>query len=235
MPDNCVPTLEAAMTEKTELSPESFWEPGTQILQQDLWGKRLVTSRPVTVVKDVSEYLALYTHPNAPYRSGVIRDRYSMPVSQRIDVYMEMLDPGLSQLEERMSGDYHVLTLTPPDSWHSAWMFWTADWKFERWYVNLQAPIRRTSRCILVRDYALDIAVEPDMSWSWKDVDEFEELIARGFFTESQISSIRAEADRMIRTIENGESPFFDGWENWRSDASWPVPEVPDDWCILDC
>ena len=223
------------MTETTELRSEPRWEPGAQILQQDLWGNRLVSSRPVTVVKDVSEYLALYTHPNAPYRSSEIRDRYSMPVSQRIDIYMETLKPGVEQLEERLSGDYHALTLTPPNSWRSIWLFWTADWKFERWYVNLQAPIRRTPRSILVRDYALDIAVNPDMSWSWKDVDEFEELTDRGFFTERQILSIRAEADRMVQTIENRESPFSDGWENWRPDTNWPVPEVPDDWHIFDC
>ena len=222
------------MTETIELRPESPWEPGTQILQQDLWGNRLVTSRPVTVVKDTPEYLALYTHPNASYRSGVIKDRYSMPVSQRIDIFMQMADPDIEQLEERVSGDYHVLTLTPPDCWHSVWLFWTADWKLETYYVNLQAPIRRTSRCILVRDYALDIAIEPDMSWSWKDVDEFEELISRGFFTESQIASIRAEADRMVQTIETRASPFSDGWENWRPDTNWPVPDVPEDWQILD-
>lgn len=223
------------MTEMTELRPESPWQPGTQILQQDLWGKRLVTSRPVTVVKDTPEYLALYTHPNAPFRSNTINDRYSMPVSQRIDIYMEMLDPCVEQLEERVSGDYHVLTLTPPDSWHSVWLFWTADWKLERWYVNLQAPIRRMSRCILVQDYALDIAVNPDMSWLWKDEDEFEELIDRGFFTEYQISSIQTEADRMIQTIENKGSPFSDRWENWRPDTNWPIPKVPEDWYILDC
>lgn len=222
------------MNETTELRPESPWKPGTQILQQDLWGNRLVTSRPVTVVKDVSDYLALYTHPNAPHRSSVIKDRYSMPVSQRIDVYMEMLNPGVEQLEEWVSGDYHVLTLTPPDSWHSVWLFWTSEWKLETYYVNLQAPIYRTSRGILVQDYALDIAVSPDMSWSWKDVDEFEELIGRGFFTESQISSIRAEADLMVRTIENEGSPFSDGWENWRPDTNWPIPEVPDGWHVLD-
>ncbi len=223
------------MTEMTELRPESPWQPGTQILQQDLWGKRLVTSRPVTVVKDTPEYLALYTHPNAPFRSNTINDRYSMPVSQRIDIYMEMLDPCVEQLEERVSGDYHVLTLTPPDSWHSVWLFWTADWKLERWYVNLQAPIRRMSRCILVQDYALDIAVNPDMSWLWKDEDEFEELIDRGFFTEYQISLIQTEADRMIQTIENKGSPFSDRWENWRPDTNWPIPKVPEDWYILDC
>ena len=222
------------MTETTEFNPESSWKPGAQILQQDLWANRLVTSRPVTVVEDSSKHLALYTHPNAPFRSNTIRDRYSMPVSQRIDIFMQMAGPDVEQLEERVSGDYHVLTLTPPDSWHSVWLFWTDGWKFERWYVNLQAPIRRMSRHILVRDYALDIAVEPDMSWSLKDEDEFEELIDRGFFTESQISSIRAEADRMVQTIESRGSPFSDGWKNWRPDTNWTVPEVPEDWHILD-
>ena len=158
-----------------------------------------------------------------------------MSVSDRIDIYMDMINPGVEQLEERVSGDYHVLTLTPPNSWRSIWLFWTVEWKFERWYVNLQAPIHRMSRCILVRDYALDIAVNPDMSWSWKDGDEFEELIGRGFFTERQVSSIQAEADRIVQVIENKGSPFSDGWEKWRPDTNWPVPEVPEDWHILDC
>lgn len=187
----------------------------------------------MTVVEDVSNYLATYTHPHAPYRSTVIRDRYSIPVSERIDIYMEMINPDIGQLEERVSDDYHVLTLTPPDSWHSVWLFWTAEWQVKSWYVNLQAPIRRTSRGILVQDYALDIAVGPDMSWSWKDEDEFIELTNRGFFTKRQIASIRAEADRMVRVIKENGSPFSDGWEKWRPDPDWPVPETPEDWSVL--
>ena len=209
------------------------WEPGTQIIQQDMWGERLVTSRPVTVVEDLSDYLALYSHPNAPFRSNTIRDRYAFPVSRRIDMFMEMIDPVVGPLEGRLSGDRHVLTLNPPDSWHSVWLFWTVEWQVELWYVNLQAPIRRTSRGILVRDYALDIQIEPDMSWSWKDEDEFAELIDRGFFTEQQVSSIRAEADRMARVVEEKASPFSDGWESWRPNPSWSVPEMPEDWNVI--
>lgn len=187
------------------------WEPGTQILQQDLWGGRLVTSRPVTVVEDSADYLALYTHPKAPFRSTVIRNRYSIPVSERVDMYMDMISRDIGHLQERVSGDYHVLTLTPPDAWHSAWLFWTAEWQVKTWYVNFQAPMRRTSRGILVQDYALDIAVEPDMRWSWKDEDEFIELTKRGFFTDREISSVRAEADRMVQVIENSPSAFATG------------------------
>ncbi len=206
------------------------WEPGRQILQQDLWGRRLITSRPVTVVNDASNYLALYSHPNAPYRSNTIRDRYSKPVIERIDIFNKA---SKEPLEERVSRDYHVLTLNPPNSWHSVWLFWTAEWQVKIWYVNLQFPIRRTSRGILVQDCALDIAVEPDMSWSWKDEDEFVELTNRGFFTDQQISSVRDEADRMIEAISNNASPFSDGWEKWRPNPRWPVPQLPEDWDVL--
>ena len=209
------------------------WEPGTQILQQNLWRDRLTVSRPVTVVEDVSNYLALYTHSHAPYRTMAIKDRYSIPVSERIDIYMDMVNPDFGHLEERESGDYHVLTLNPPNSWHSVWLFWTVEWQLKFWYVNLQTPIRRTSRGILVQDCALDIVVDPDMSWSWKDEDEFRELTNRGFFTEGQVSSIRAEADRMVQVIEVKASPFSDGWEKWRPNMSWSVPKIPEDWQVL--
>ena len=209
------------------------WESGTQILLQSIWGSRLVTSRPVTVVEDVPSNLATYTHPNAPFRSIAIKDRYSLPVSQRVDIYMENLNPEAGELEERVSGDFHLLALTPPDSWHSVWLFWSADWQFENWYVNLQPPIRRTRRGVIVGDCALDIVVKPDLSWSWKDEDEFAELIDRGFFRDAEVSSVRAEADRMVKVIEDRGPPVSDGWEKWRPEPRWPVPEVPEDWDVL--
>ena len=60
--------------------------------------------------------------------------------------------------------------------------------------------------------------------------DEFEELIERGLFTAKQVSTIRAEADRVVRTIEGGGAPFHDGWEDWRPDQDWPVPRLTGDW-----
>ena len=102
------------------------------------------------------------------------------------------------------------------------------------WYVNLQAPVQRTERGIMVQDHVLDIVVQPDMSWSWKDEDEFAELHRRGFFSDEQVSSIRAESERMVQVIERGGPPFCDGWENWRADPEWPVPEIPSDWDVVD-
>ena len=44
-------------------------------------------------------------------------------------MYMEMLNLDIGHLEERVSGDYHALTITPPNSWHSVWLFWTVEWQ----------------------------------------------------------------------------------------------------------
>ena len=210
------------------------WEPGKQILQQDIWGGRLLSSRPVTVATDSPSLLALYSHPAAPLRSAAMRNRHDVRLSERIDKWVEMANAGIGPLEERISHESHVLTLTPQKSWHSVWLFWNLEWQFEAWQVNFQAPIERTARGILVQDYALDMTVKSDMSWSWKDQDEFEELITRGFFSDSQISSIRADASRMVRVIEDQGPPFSDGWEDWRPDRRWQVPAIPEDWQVLE-
>ena len=207
------------------------WEPGAQILQQDLWGNELVTTRPVTVVEDSAHRLVLYTHPKAPYRSNATHNRHSMPVAQRIDLWQKLVK---TPLEARVAGAYHVLTITPPSSWHSVWLFWDLTWRVCCWFVNLQSPIRRTSRGIIVEDHALDIRVGPDLSWSWKDRDEYDELVRRGWFTGEEQASILSEAEWMASLVSKKGPPFTDGWEGWRPDPAWPVPVLADGWDVVD-
>ena len=204
------------------------WEPGRQILQQDLWESRLLTSRPVTVVEDRPDLLALYTHPGAPFRSATLVRRYDIPLVERVEMIRREW-----ALTERVSGEYHVLTLTPPNSFHSVWLFWSTDWQLRVWYVNLQAPIRRTRRGIVLLDYALDIFIRPDMTWSWKDEDEFQDLHRRGILSDREVEAARAEGERMVDVIESNGPPFCDGWERWRASPEWPVPAIPADWDAL--
>ena len=153
------------------------WKSGAQIVQYEMWGRGISTVRPVTVVDDVAAHIALYSHPGTRIVTRVIENRYSLSVPERIGLYIQMLDPSLGELRDVTTSGNHVLTLTRPNSWHSVWLFWSPDWQFKTWYVNFQSPLRRLRRGVKIHDYALDIVVRPDMSWSWKDVEEFEELI----------------------------------------------------------
>jgi predicted RNA-binding protein associated with RNAse of E/G family len=153
-----------------------------------------------------------------------------MPLSERVAT---MMASDLPPLERRISGDNHVLTLTVPDTAHSVWLFWTPEWDFRFWYVNLQEPIRRTPRGILVQDQVLDIIVNPDRTWRWKDEDEFRALGESGFFTDEESASIRAEGEKMIAAIEGNDPPFCEGWESWRADPGWPLPGISSDWDVI--
>ena len=193
-------------------------------------GRGIGLARPVTVVDDGPSRIVLYSHPGTQTATRGIGNYKSLRLPERIELKNRMLDPGVGEFREVKTPDNHVLTITPHDSWHSVMLFWSPEWQLKTWYVNFQSPIRRVRHGVQLHDYALDIVVRPDMSWSWKDEDEFEILVSRGFFGVDQALSIRAEAARMVHTIESVGSPFCDGWEDWRPDPSWPVPRLPNDW-----
>jgi hypothetical protein len=120
----------------------------------------------------------------------------------------------------------HALRLLRPGAAHGLYLFWSErDWAFEGWYVDLQAPFRRTPAAFDTRDHALDVVVAPDGAWRWKDEDHLELAVTVGAFTPDEAAEIRAEGERVIAAW-----PFPTGWEGWRPDPSWPVPSLPDGW-----
>ena len=208
------------------------WAPGTSIVYQEIWGEQLLVARPVTVVEDEDGLLALYTHPRVRYRSAAMgTERYQKTLEERISV---MISDDRRVYEERVGSDSHVLVLAQEGRWNAVWLFWRADWEHVCWYINLQEPIRRTSRGVEIRDCALDLVVHPDRSWEWKDRDEFEGLCAHGFFPPKVAERVEAEAMRISGMVENWESPFCDSWEAWRPSSSWSAPELASDWHVLD-
>jgi hypothetical protein len=207
-----------------EISEPKRWSVGAQILQQNLMLGRLTSARPETVVRDDAEYLILYTHPNAPYRSTHLINRYSLSVEERIE---RMLDFDSWQLEDRRSGDHHLISISRPDVWYSVWMIWSVDWEFRSWYVNFQSPYHRTDSGIIVEDLALDLRVNPDLSWSWKDDDEFVEMVRQGVITVEQATAVKTVKTEVIELIEQKHAPFDSGWTDWRPLKEWPVPKIP--------
>ena len=105
---------------------------------------------------------------------------------------------------------------------HSVYLSWTDAWELEHWYVNFEQPLRRSPVGFDTFDEKLDLIVKPDGSYRWKDEDELEQAAALGLLDPEEV---RAEAERVLE-----EWPFPVGWEDWRPDPSWPVPQLPDGW-----
>jgi hypothetical protein len=156
---------------------------------------------PHRVVADDGELFVLYL---APGTDGVWMGR----------------NPDGSYLEPWVRGDppqphvwreNHLLSLTRHGDAHSLWLFWDEAWEFRCWYVQLQAPMIETSEGLETTDHALDVLVEPDGTWRWKDEDDFAEAQARGVFTPEEAAAVRAEGERVIAA-----RPWPTGWEDWR-------------------
>ncbi len=207
------------------------WAPGDHIL----WRYRANASdaihicRPVTVVRDSSELLAVWLAPGTACVKPQLADGTQVhrePLSTR---YTKPRVTALSQ----WFGTGVLKLARPGDPW-SVWLFWERDWRFKNWYVNLEEPLARWSGGVDSEDHFLDIAVYPDRSWEWKDEDEFAQAQRAGLMPGEQAERVRAAGRAAVRLIDSWDAPFREGWEEWRPDPSWTVPVLPADWDRID-
>ncbi|WTD02895.1 DUF402 domain-containing protein [Streptomyces albidoflavus] len=203
------------------------WAPGTPILwrYRENAGERFHICRPVTVVQDTADLLAVWMAPGTEVVRPVLADgtplhreplttRYTKPRAVRRD---------------RWFGTGVLKLARPGEPW-SVWLFWEPGWRFKNWYVNLEQPLERWSGGVDSQDHFLDIAVAPDRSWRWLDEDEFAEAQAAGLMTPDQAAAVREAGTRAVERIGAWGAPFGDGWPDWRPDPGWPIPALPEDW-----
>jgi len=111
---------------------------------------------------------------------------------------------------------------------HSVEIFWDENWELRGWYVNLQAPLVVNGRCLDTTDLALDVTVDPDGTWAWKDEDELAEAISLGVLDEAAAAELRAEGEQVIAA-----EPWPTGWEDWRPPPDWGPLPLPVDWHVV--
>ncbi|MCM2576268.1 cytidylyl-2-hydroxypropylphosphonate hydrolase [Streptomyces meridianus] len=181
--------------------------------------------RPVTVVQDSPELLAVWMAPGTTCVKPVLADG--------TPVYREPLATRYTKprgiIRARWFGTGVLKLARPGDPW-SVWLFWDRGWRFRNWYVNLEEPLRRWPHGVDSEDHFLDIEVYPDRSWAWKDEDEFDQAQRVGLLGAEQAERVREAGRSALELVRSWGAPFADGWENWRPDPRWQVPELPADW-----
>ena len=162
--------------------------PGDTILVRHVWRGNTFLLWTAVVVED-AEVLVTWIAPGAPCKRPAVRDRlpYGQPLVDR-----PWRAPG-------------VLQLTRPGDAHSVWVM------PDGWYVNLQAPFRRTDEGIETADHLLDLVRPRDGGWRLKDEHELDAAVAAGYFTPQEAAAVRAEAERVVAA-----DPVPTGWEDWR-------------------
>jgi hypothetical protein len=181
----------------------------TDAVWRDVHRGRVWRAQACRVVEDTDETIALWMPPGSPAVLPV--DEHGARIRIPRDTWE--LEPATA------SND--AVCLAQPGRAHSIYPHWQ-DGVFAYWYVNFEQPLRRTPVGFDTSDEKLDLIVQPDGTYEWKDEDELEHAAALGLL---DAEAVRAEAARVL-----DEWPFPTGWEDWRPDPAWPIPQLPDGW-----
>jgi uncharacterized protein len=202
------------------------WSSGDPVLLRYVHGGRVSRVKPMNVVAETDEHVALFIRAGTPMKTRCGLD--GAPIPRELP-YAERFALPWRLCDGTWRG-YSVLMLTPAGAGHSFWAIWDDQWAFDVWYVNVQESLRRTVFGFDTADNVLDVVIAHDLStWHLKDEHELEEAIRVGRFTLEEADAVRAEAARAVATLEEREWPFDRDWSDWRPDPAWPTPALPPD------
>jgi protein associated with RNAse G/E len=76
----------------------------------------------------------------------------------------------------------------------------------------------------------LDIVIDPQYNWQWKDEDEYQDGIREGGIQEEWVKGIEQSTADVFDRISKRRYPLDDSWLQWRPDPTWVSPKLPERW-----
>jgi hypothetical protein len=202
--------------------------PGQTVLLHEVWRDRVWAARPMVVARDEHDLVALWFPTGTIWKRPIPLPTHP-PGSDRGELLGRCLALGEWDFADT-EWEVSTLVLMRPGDWHAVWVSWLDDGSQWGWYVNLQKPFRRTSCGFATMDLALDVLIENDRTWRWKDEDELDTLVGMGVLDDDLAARLREEGLCVARKAERNEPPFSDPWPDWRPDPSWPAPALSYGW-----
>jgi len=118
-----------------------------------------------------------------------------------------------------------------PEKYYSTLLFWNHESNlFLGYYINFQLPFKRNLLSIDTLDLELDIDIQPDLSFAWKDVDDYERGIETGIILPEWVDAIEVAKTEVLDLLEKRKYPFDGSWLGWIPDPNWPAPTLPPNW-----
>ena len=180
---------------------------------------RVVRSTPELLVGWVpAGTLAVYaTNRGQPETAGLTRDERKL-------LALKTLNAQASEFAETPS----KLSI----QWAKRWCrinlgFDPQDGRFLGWYVDFQLPVRPSPDGLVTKDLVLDLWINPDRSWNWKDENDYETAISEGLVDASTRPRLEQEADRILAEVDRRKAPFTDEFSNFRPNPEWLAPTLP--------
>jgi hypothetical protein len=79
-------------------------------------------------------------------------------------------------------------------------------------------------------DLELDIDIEPDLTFRWKDVEDYQKAIECGIIPSECVQGIEAAKPEVLGRLKSHQYPFDGSWLDWMPDPIWSIPKLPENW-----
>jgi protein associated with RNAse G/E len=89
---------------------------------------------------------------------------------------------------------------------------WNERGEFHCWYVNFQLPFTRTAGGVDTSDLHLDLIVDPDHTYRWKDEDEYALAIRLGLVPGEWQQAVETARHQALGMVERRAGPFGEDW-----------------------
>ena len=203
-----------------------LWKSGDVIVWRGIYRNQVWHAQPVIVVKDTPEEMCVTLLPGtecvAP--EGYLDGKDS---AKRRWSFKEK-DWKLENYAWRTN---RLLILLEPDTYYSTMFFWRADSNdFLLYYINFQLPFQRSHCGIDTLDLDLDLIINPDFSFRWKDEDDYQKAIDHEVIMPEWTQAIEIAKNEIFNKLEKRQYPYDGSWLNWMPDPNWLPPKLPKNW-----
>jgi protein associated with RNAse G/E len=203
-----------------------MWNPGDVITWRGIFRERVWHAQTVIVVKDSQDETVVALLPGtecmAPegYLQGKQSDKRRWNFK---DKYWE-----LEKYDWRTN---RLLILLRPNQFYSTMYFWDhATNEFLCYYMNFQLPFRRSASGIDTLDLDLDLIINPDFSFEWKDEEDYQKAIEHEIISSEWVQGIENAMGDIFNELEKRQYPFDGSWLDWTPDSPWTPPKLPENW-----
>jgi hypothetical protein len=203
-----------------------MWKLGDCVTWRNIAGGRVWSAIPAIVVKDSPEEVALAVLPGAECMAPEDYSKGKQNGKRRWD-----FKDRPWKLDNHIWHTSRLLFLLEPQKYYSIAYFWKqAINQFECYYINFQLPFCRSHSGFDTLDLELDMVIEPDFSWQWKDLDEYQKGIDSGIILKEWVTEIECARIEVLERLAQRKYPFDNSWLDWCPDPSWSPPKLPADW-----
>jgi len=203
-----------------------MWQPGEVIAWRGIDRGRIWHVQPTILVKDSPGEIVMALLPGAECIAEESYPKGKKNGKRRWDFINR--DWQLAKYTWKTN---RLLLLFEPEKYYSTIFFWNdSSNDFLCYYINFQLPFKRHDCAVDTLDLDLDLVIYPDLTYEWKDEDDYQKAISHGMILPEWVQEIDIATSEVMDRLEKRQYPFDGSWLDWKPDATWSPPKLPANW-----